>query len=100
MSDEDEPVLKRSKWGTNRYSYNPRNPVGLVLLVVSVVFAGGMLLLMANRAGPFAPPAEPGRSPSDHGTPAYDWPSPVTEPPPTAADLDPAPTEPTGPAGP
>ncbi|MGT2531961.1 hypothetical protein ACU4GG_36585 [Streptomyces nojiriensis] len=55
---DDEPVFKRSKWGTNRYYYNPRNPVGLALIVLSVLLAGTMMILMANRAGPFAPEPE------------------------------------------
>ncbi|MFJ8016149.1 hypothetical protein [Streptomyces sp. NPDC096339] len=56
---DDEPVFKRSKWGTNRYYYNPRNPVGLALIVISLLFGGTMMILMANRAGPFAPEPEP-----------------------------------------
>ncbi|WP_328299212.1 hypothetical protein OG389_16325 [Streptomyces sp. NBC_00435] len=72
MHHDDEPVFKRSKWGTNRYSYNPRNPVGLVLIVITLLFAGTMLILMANRAGPFA--ARPAPKPWD--LPAYEhsWP--------------------------
>ncbi|WP_225833233.1 hypothetical protein [Streptomyces sp. NK08204] len=54
--DDNEPVFKRSKWGTNRYEYNPRNPVGFALIVVAIGFAVVMLLLMHNQAGPFAPP--------------------------------------------
>ncbi|KOV18961.1 hypothetical protein ADK90_19060 [Streptomyces sp. XY413] len=56
---DDEPVFKRSKWGTNRYYYNPRNPVGLALTVITVLVVGTMLILMANRAGPFEPPPAP-----------------------------------------
>ncbi|WP_330299824.1 hypothetical protein [Streptomyces sp. NBC_00503] len=59
MHHDDEPVFKRSQWGTNRYYYNARNPVGLVLIVITVLAVGTMLILMANRAGPFAPPPAP-----------------------------------------
>ncbi|MEU4931077.1 hypothetical protein AB0G54_32010 [Streptomyces yokosukanensis] len=54
--DDNEPVFKRSKWGMNRYEYNPRNPVGFALIVVAIGFAVVMLFLMHNHAGPFAPP--------------------------------------------
>lgn len=72
MRHDDEPVLKRSKWGTNHYYYNPENPVGLALIVITLLFVGTMLILMANRAGPFAhPPA-----PKPWNPPAYEpsWP--------------------------
>ncbi|MEW2138900.1 hypothetical protein AB0892_20275 [Streptomyces sp. NPDC005409] len=68
MHHDDEPVFKRSKWGTNHYYYNPRNPVGRALIVITVLFVGTMLILMANRAGPFAPP--PAREPWN--APAYE----------------------------
>lgn len=55
--NHDEPVFKKSKWGTSRYVYNARNPIGLALIVATGVFAIVMLVLMENRAGPFAPPA-------------------------------------------
>ncbi|MFD5409235.1 hypothetical protein OG749_41155 [Streptomyces nojiriensis] len=61
MPHDDEPVFKRSRWGTNRYYYNPANPVGLALIVISLVFAATMLILMSNRAGPFAPEPAPTR---------------------------------------
>ncbi|MGA4979598.1 hypothetical protein [Streptomyces cinereoruber] len=57
--NSDEPVFKKSRWGTNRYVYNANNPVGLALIVISTVLCLGMLLLMENRAGPFAPTPEP-----------------------------------------
>ncbi|KNE82058.1 MULTISPECIES: hypothetical protein [Streptomyces] len=68
--DPDEPVFKKSRWGTNRYVYNADNPVGLTLIVVSVVFAVVMLLLMSYRAGPFAPdePATEWTPPETGGT--------------------------------
>ncbi|MFC9705254.1 hypothetical protein ACFTWD_31710 [Streptomyces sp. NPDC056943] len=74
MRHDDEPVFKRSKWGTSRYTYNPRNPVGLALIVISLLFAGTMMILMANRAGPFAPPPDP----KPWNPPAYEhsWPPP------------------------
>ncbi|MBT2407860.1 MULTISPECIES: hypothetical protein [unclassified Streptomyces] len=75
--DDDEPIFKRSKW-SRRYYYNPANPVGRALIVISLLFAGTILLLMANRAGPFKP--EP--TPEPWNPPAYDysWPSPSTTP--------------------
>ncbi|MER7000626.1 hypothetical protein [Streptomyces sp. NPDC000410] len=38
----DEPFLIRSKWGTNRYVYNHRNPAGLALIIITplIVIAG------------------------------------------------------------
>jgi hypothetical protein len=36
-----EPVFVRSKWGTSRYVYNPNNPVGMALIIGSLLFAGG-----------------------------------------------------------
>ncbi|MFD9047908.1 hypothetical protein [Streptomyces zaomyceticus] len=76
MHHNDEPVFKRSKWGTNRYYYNPRNPVGLALIVITLIFVGTMMILMANRAGPFsAPPA-----PEPWNPPAYEQPWPPVAP--------------------
>ncbi|WP_405486618.1 hypothetical protein [Streptomyces sp. NBC_00096] len=69
MNHDDEPVFKRSKWGTNRYYYNPANPLGLALIVISLLFAATMLILMANRVGPFKPtpaPAPWSPPPIDH----------------------------------
>ncbi|MGW6397315.1 hypothetical protein [Streptomyces sp. NPDC055134] len=40
---DDDRVFVRSTWGTNRYVYNPRNPVGRVLIVGSLLFAAGAL---------------------------------------------------------
>ncbi|MGW1411115.1 hypothetical protein [Streptomyces sp. NPDC002403] len=57
--EDDEPVFRKSRLGTNRYEYNPRNPVGFALIVISVLLVGGMLLLMHLRAGPFAYPSTP-----------------------------------------
>ncbi|MGC5345807.1 hypothetical protein ACPXCE_26680 [Streptomyces sp. DT24] len=48
---DHEPVLKRSKWGTNRYVYNHRNPVGMALIVITPVIAIGVLLILFN-SGP------------------------------------------------
>ncbi|MFE1555752.1 hypothetical protein ACFW6V_12330 [Streptomyces sp. NPDC058734] len=72
MRYDDEPVFRRSKWGTNRYHYNPHSPVGLVLIIVTLLFVGTMLILMANRAGPFKPspaPAPWSPPPYDHSRP-------------------------------
>lgn len=80
MHHDDEPVFKRSKWGTNRYSYNPRNSVGLALIVITVLFVGTMMILLANRAGPFAAPP----APEPWNPPAYEhtWPPlPTTDTP-------------------
>ncbi|SDL02448.1 hypothetical protein [Streptomyces indicus] len=38
-----EPVFIRSRWGTSRYVYNHRNPVGVALIIGSLLFAGIML---------------------------------------------------------
>jgi hypothetical protein len=47
--NEHEPVFVRSKWGTNRYVYNPHNPVGAALIVLSLLFAvGAMYSLRAS----------------------------------------------------
>ncbi|MFJ1617395.1 MULTISPECIES: hypothetical protein [unclassified Streptomyces] len=72
MDRDDEPVFIRSKWGTSRYVYNPRNPVGLALIVITLLFVVVMLILMRERAGPFAPP-----EPTPWSTvPAYEpWPA-------------------------
>ncbi|MFP3991558.1 hypothetical protein U9R90_29645 [Streptomyces sp. E11-3] len=44
--DDSDRVFIRSKWGTSRYVYNPRNPVGLTLIISSLLFAvGGMYLV-------------------------------------------------------
>ncbi|MEU0132740.1 hypothetical protein ABZ172_01680 [Streptomyces sp. NPDC006296] len=37
----DEPVFIRSNWGTSRYVYNPRNPIGLALIIGTLVLVGG-----------------------------------------------------------
>ncbi|MFB6988183.1 hypothetical protein ACFC0C_31590 [Streptomyces sp. NPDC056178] len=43
---QDERIFIRSKWGTNRYVYNPGHPVGRALIVGSLLFGlGGMYLL-------------------------------------------------------
>ncbi|AXE23751.1 hypothetical protein C0216_10000 [Streptomyces globosus] len=39
----DEPVFVRSRWGTSRYVYNHRNPVGLALIVITPLIALGVL---------------------------------------------------------
>ncbi|MFE7185656.1 hypothetical protein [Streptomyces erythrochromogenes] len=91
----DEPVFKRSKWGTNRYYYNPRNPVGLALIVVTLLFVGTMMVLMTNRAGPFRPAPAPTPAP---WTPApYDHPRPSLSS--SVAPWPPVPSA-TAPAGP
>ncbi|MGW4052954.1 hypothetical protein ACWENA_19190 [Streptomyces sp. NPDC004779] len=44
--DDDEHVLVRSRWGTSRYVYNHRNPVGLALIVLTPLLALGALIGM------------------------------------------------------
>ncbi|MFG2973878.1 hypothetical protein ACGFYY_12830 [Streptomyces sp. NPDC048331] len=78
MRYDDEPVFKRGKW-SKRYYYNPDNPIGLALIVVSLVVAGTMLLLMANRAGPFEPAPDP--KPWNPPRYEYSWPPTSTAPP-------------------
>ncbi|MFF9839979.1 hypothetical protein [Streptomyces sp. NPDC013740] len=82
MDDDHEPVFRRSRYGW-RYEYNPRNPVGMFLIIASLVVVGVMMALMANRAGPFAPPAEPTWSPPAEDWPQSAWPSPATTAAPT-----------------
>ncbi|WNI23712.1 hypothetical protein [Streptomyces sp. ITFR-16] len=38
---DDDRVFIRSRWGTNRYVYNPNNPIGRALIVGSLLFAAG-----------------------------------------------------------
>ncbi|MFB7231433.1 hypothetical protein ACFCY9_27270 [Streptomyces fimicarius] len=40
---DDEPIFIRSNWGTSRYVYNPRNPVGMGLIIGSLLFAAGAM---------------------------------------------------------
>ena len=44
--DDADRVFIRSKWGSNRYVYNPHNPVGRVLIVGSLLFAVGSMYLL------------------------------------------------------
>ncbi|MFI8520881.1 hypothetical protein ACIGEZ_24090 [Streptomyces sp. NPDC085481] len=45
----EEPVFVRSKWGTSRYVYNHRNPVGLALIVLTPLIAlGGLFGMQAE----------------------------------------------------
>ncbi|MFD4997262.1 PIG-Y family protein [Streptomyces buecherae] len=71
--DDDEPVFKKSQWGTNRYVYNANNPIGLALIIIScVVFVVFMYLIQA-RKGPFEPPKQTPWSPSINENPTYPW---------------------------
>ncbi|MFI7245068.1 hypothetical protein [Streptomyces qinglanensis] len=57
VHDEDsEKVFLRSKWGTGRYVYNPYNPVGRMLIVLSLVI-GGVVLYGYSRSGFLGPSA-------------------------------------------
>ncbi|MEW9517388.1 hypothetical protein [Streptomyces tubercidicus] len=71
--DDYEPVFKKSNWGTNRYVYNPNNPVGVVLIILSVVFALVMMFMMKEQKGPFEPPKETPWSPQIDDNPTYPW---------------------------
>ncbi|MFD7337134.1 hypothetical protein ACFV98_14155 [Streptomyces violascens] len=45
---DDEPVFRKSRFGTNRYEYNPANPVGRVLIVVTVIGVIAGLVMMGS----------------------------------------------------
>ncbi|MFG3407381.1 hypothetical protein [Streptomyces sp. NPDC048142] len=48
---DDEPIFVRSKWGTSRYVYNPNNPIGMGLIIGSLLFAaGGLYYLFASSS--------------------------------------------------
>ncbi|MFD9978607.1 hypothetical protein [Streptomyces sp. NPDC059017] len=42
----EEPVFVRSRWGTSRYVFNHRNPVGLALIILTPLIAFGALFGM------------------------------------------------------
>ncbi|MGO4417862.1 hypothetical protein AB4Z54_03580 [Streptomyces sp. MCAF7] len=71
--DDYEPVFKKTHWGTSRYVYNPNNPVGMTLIILSIVFALVMMFLMEERKGPFEPPKETPWSPQIDDDPTYPW---------------------------
>ncbi|GGV29798.1 hypothetical protein GCM10010293_29720 [Streptomyces griseoflavus] len=50
QQDGAEPVFVRSRWGTNRYVYNPASPVGRALIVGSLLFGGIALWLLHDDA--------------------------------------------------
>lgn len=71
--DDYEPVFKKSNWGTGRYIYNPDNPLGMGLIILSAVSVLVMMFLMQERKGPFEPPKEtPWSPPADHN-PTFPW---------------------------
>ncbi|MEU0371034.1 hypothetical protein ABZ070_12370 [Streptomyces sp. NPDC006283] len=45
-----EPVFVRSKWGTSRYVYNANNPVGMALIVGSLLFAAASMYLLHDES--------------------------------------------------
>lgn len=48
---DDEPIFVRSDWGTSRYVYNPNHPIGVALIIGSLLFAaGGMYYLHASSS--------------------------------------------------
>lgn len=61
--DWNEPVFKRSKWGTSRYVYNAENPLGMALIVLSVIVTATVLVMMQTRSGPFATDDRPAPAP-------------------------------------
>ncbi|MFD4370855.1 hypothetical protein [Streptomyces sp. NPDC058486] len=77
--NSDEPVFKKSRWGTNRYTYNPNNPIGMALIILTLAVTLFALVAMENRWGPFAPDPGPTWNPP---TSPYDPPAPPTAPPP------------------
>ncbi|MFG2620458.1 hypothetical protein ACGFXC_22875 [Streptomyces sp. NPDC048507] len=89
---DDEPVFKRSQWGTNRYYYNPRNPVGLTLIIVSLLLTGTLMILVTNRLGPFAPSTPAPRPQHSYGSSWPPYPAP-----PTPSHWPPLPPPTTGP---
>ncbi|SHN08045.1 hypothetical protein [Streptomyces yunnanensis] len=47
--EDADRIFIRGRWGTNRYVYNPRNPIGRALIVGSLLFAVcGVFLLKYN----------------------------------------------------
>ncbi|MFF7245136.1 hypothetical protein ACFZBU_14685 [Embleya sp. NPDC008237] len=90
--NDDEPILKRNRWGPSPYVFNVRNPIGLALTVITVVFVVVMLVLMNRHMGPFARPSAPERPPSE----GWEW-SPTRQPTPWTPPTSPAtpPTTPT-----
>ncbi|MER7622188.1 hypothetical protein [Streptomyces sp. NPDC126503] len=46
----EEPVFVRSRWGTGRYVYNHRSPVGLALIVLTSFVALGVLFGMRAQS--------------------------------------------------
>ncbi|WP_251065709.1 hypothetical protein [Streptomyces sp. ISL-44] len=66
--------------GRSGTTTTPNIPIGLALIVISLVVAGTMLLLMANRAGPFKPARDP--KPWNPSTYEYSWPLPFSTAPP------------------
>ncbi|MDG4856675.1 hypothetical protein P8605_00575 [Streptomyces sp. T-3] len=47
--DDHEPVFIRSRWGTSRYVYNHRNPIGLALIVITPIAAIIAMLVLYSR---------------------------------------------------
>ncbi|MCM9083083.1 hypothetical protein OG818_15425 [Streptomyces virginiae] len=46
----EDPVFARSAWGTNRYVYNHRNPVGLALIVIAPIVAICAMIGLRNSS--------------------------------------------------
>ncbi|MEU9126155.1 hypothetical protein AB0C96_41205 [Streptomyces sp. NPDC048506] len=49
--DDADRIFVRSRWGTNRYVYNPHNPIGCALVVGSLLFAAGGMYLLKHDPG-------------------------------------------------
>lgn len=57
--DDDEPIFKKQRWGNPRYTYNPRNPVGMFLIVFSLVVGVVMLVSLSHKSPPKSKPYAP-----------------------------------------
>ncbi|WP_330334227.1 hypothetical protein OHS33_33785 [Streptomyces sp. NBC_00536] len=73
MHPDDEPVFIRSKWGPRgRYYCNPRNPIGLALIVITLLVVGIGMILMSSHTGPFAPDPAPTSTSTPVTPPGFD----------------------------
>lgn len=79
--DDREPIFKKSKWGTSWYVYNVRNPVGLALTILSIVFVLVLALLTGTDKDPFAPSEKTRWSPPAIVVPTIPWNTGTVTPP-------------------
>ncbi|WP_433475971.1 hypothetical protein ACQPZP_02395 [Spirillospora sp. CA-142024] len=47
--DPDEPIFVRSRWGTNHYVFNWRNPIGRFLIVATLIAAAAALVWLYSN---------------------------------------------------